>query len=182
MPDLALAAMTGASLALCLAGSVTAQEIYAGASAHDVDLGITACCSEHGVDIQAGVRTAPFGRLLGGEVRAYAMGSANTSGGLDFGSAGLALRYPFARHRYYVEAGLGAAYTDGSSVKFQASDDRLYLGSRLLFAPEVTLGWRMSERWALEANYTHLSHAQLAGRQNPGTDMLGLRLAYRMGR
>jgi hypothetical protein len=177
-PAVLAAAVGVASVAMPAA----AQEVFAGVAAHDIDLGITACCAESGADVQAGVRSAPLGRLLGGEVRGYAFGSVNTGGGLDFGAAGLALRYPFARERLYVQGGLGVAYTDGSRVKFQASPDRLYLGSRLLFEPEITLGWRVSERWALEGSYVHLSHAQLAGRQNPGTDMLGLRVAYRLGR
>lgn len=169
-----------ASTAL-LATSAQAGEIYAGASAHDIDLGITACCSESGVDVEFGARTEPFAHVLGGEVRGYVLGSVNTDGGLDFGAVGVALRYPLAGNRLYLQGGLGAAYTDGPTQKFQATNDRLYLGSRLLLEPEVTLGWHINDRWSAEAAYVHLSHAQLAGAQNPGTDQLGVRLAYRFG-
>jgi lipid A 3-O-deacylase len=177
-----IVATLGFVSAIALAHGARAQEVFAGAAAHDIDLGITACCSEHGVDVQVGARTAPFAHFIGGEVRAYVLGSANTSGGLDFGSVGLALRYPIADDRFYVQGGLGAALTNGSTLKFQATNDRLYLGSRVLFEPEVTVGWRLTHRWALEAAYSHLSHAQLAGAQNPGTDSLGLRLTWRTGR
>ena len=51
------------------------------------------------------------------------------------------------------------------------------LGSRVLFEPELALGWRASERLAVEARWMHISHAQLFdGKQNPGFDMMGLRL------
>jgi lipid A 3-O-deacylase len=175
-------AALGAVSVVAGAGAAHGQEVFAGAAAHDIDLGITACCSEHGVDVQIGARTAPFAHIIGGEVRGYVLGSANTSGGLDFGAVGVALRYPIADDRFYVQGGIGAALTNGSSVKFQATNDRLYLGSRVLFEPEVTVGWRLSHRLALEAAYTHLSHARLAGAQNPGTDSLGLRLTWRIGR
>jgi hypothetical protein len=39
---------------------------------------------------------------------------------------------------------------------------------------------RIDERISLEANWTHISHARLFnGSQNPGIDMMGVRLSYR---
>ena len=40
---------------------------------------------------------------------------------------------------------------------------------------------QLTPRWGLEASYVHLSHGQIAGRQNPGLDDVGLKLAYRFG-
>jgi lipid A 3-O-deacylase len=159
-----------------------AQEVFVGPAAHDVNVGLGPCCREHGTDVQFGVRGPPMGHWLGGEMRAYLLGSRDTSDGLDFGAVGLLLRYYSSGHRFYVQPGLGAAFTDGSSLRFQATPDRLYLGSRVLFEPEVHFGWQMSERMALEAGLTHLSHARIAGRQNPGTNMVGVRFVYRFGR
>ena len=48
--------------------------------------------------------------------------------------------------------------------------------SRLLFEPELGLGARINSRMTLEASWVHISHAQLAGRQNPGIDNIGARL------
>ena len=106
------------------------------------------------------------------------MGSLNTNGGVDFAAGGLEWRLHISR-RLYIQPALGAAVQDGDADQFQKSPNRLDLGSRFLFEPELSLGYRLSPRWAVELAYVHLSHAQLAGPQNPGMDDLGLRLIYR---
>lgn len=175
-------ARTGMAFALALAAATPAgaTEIFGGVFIHDVDLGLTACCSEGGANIQFGLRSDPLGRVLGGELRAYGLGSVNTDGGVAFAAAGLVVRYDLTPS-LYLQPGLGAAIHDGPGEKFQATNDRLYFGSRVLFQPELSLGWRMSERLSAELTWVHLSHAQLAGRQNPGTDDIGLRLVWRFG-
>jgi hypothetical protein len=35
---------------------------------------------------------------------------------------------------------------------------------------------------AVEASYIHLSHAKLAGAQNPGLDEVGVRFIFKLGR
>lgn len=172
--------------AACAVASITASpalagEVFAGAATHNLDIGIAVCCYERGADIQVGARTDPFARLLGGELRAHVLGSVNTAGGVDFGAVGLDLRYPLG-DRFYIAPGLGGAIHDGPGQKFQATNDRIYFGSRLLFEPELSLGWTMSSNWATELSYTHLSHAQLGGHHNPGMDQLGARVVYRFGR
>ena len=114
-------------------------------------------------------------------VLAYGEGSLNTGGGVDFGAVGLAWRIPLGR-RFYLQPGLGVAWQDGSGLKYEADTQHLYLGSRWLFEPQAALGYRVNARLAVELAYDHLSHAQLAGPQNPGMDDLGLRVAYRLGR
>ena len=57
---------------------------------------------------------------------------------------------------------------------------RTDLGSRILFEPELGLGYRISDRVAIEAAWVHVSHAQLLSRQNPGMDSIGLRLSFRL--
>lgn len=171
-----------AALGLGAVSPAAAQEVFAGVYAHDIDLGITVCCYEAGADIELGGRTAPLvdaGKW--GQLRLYALGSVNTSGGVDFGAAGAAWRVPLSS-RLYLQAGLGGAVQDGDADQFQRRPDHLDLGSRVLFEPEATLGWAFSRRWAAELSYVHLSHAQLAGPQNPGMDDLGARLVYRFGR
>jgi hypothetical protein len=105
----------------------------------------------------------------------------NTNGGTNFVNAGLEWQIGIADH-FYVAPAIGLAVHDGAVAKFQRRPEELNLGSRILFSPSVALGWRVSDRLAVEASYIHLSHAQLAGEQNPGLDEIGIRLAYRLGR
>ena len=167
--------------ALCLAAPAQAGEIFGGVAAHGVDLGLVAGRYEGGTDLVAGARTAPVARLLRADVRLHALVQVNINGGTDFAAAGASLRWPLGS-RAYIAPGLGIAVHDGHGGDFQRRPDRLYLGSRVLFEPELSLGVRLSERWAIEASYVHLSHAQLAGKQNPGLDTIGGRLVYRFGR
>ena len=57
---------------------------------------------------------------------------------------------------------------------------RTDFGSRVLFAPELGVGYQASERVAIEASWVHISNAQLLSRQNPGMDSVGIRLSYRL--
>jgi hypothetical protein len=172
----------GALAALAAAAMTTpasSAEIFVGAYAHDVNLGIAVCCYEHGTDVQLGLRSDPIVSLNGlGDLRAYALGSVNTQGGVDFAAAGLAWRLHLS-DQLYLQPALGAAVQSGDADRFQRSPDRLDLGSRFLFAPELSLGYRIAPTWAVELSYVHLSHAQLAGPQNPGLDDLGFQLIHR---
>ena len=162
-----------------IAASASAGELYGGLYTHGARIGITACCYEPGPDVEIGVMGD---RLKGlsryGDFRLYGLGSINTRGGVSFAAAGLAWRIPLG-HGFYLQPGLGGAVQTGSAVGYQQTPDRLYLGSRFLFEPQGSFGYAISPRWAVEASYVHLSHAQLAGPQNPGLDDLGLRLAWR---
>ena len=172
-----------ASLALaCAPLPAAAAEVFAGVAGHDVPLGVALCCYEKGADFEFGIRSDPLLHIFwSGEVRAYGFASANSSGGTNFAAAGLAIRFPIDGGRFYIQPALGAAVHDGPSAKFQATPDRIYFGSRTLFEPELSAGWVLSPKWAAELTYVHLSHGQLAGKQNPGLDDLGVRLAYRFG-
>jgi lipid A 3-O-deacylase len=46
----------------------------------------------------------------------------------------------------------------------------------VLFEPEIGIGTALSKRLSIEASWVHMSHAQLAGKENPGIDNLGMRL------
>jgi hypothetical protein len=178
-----LVAATFAILAAALSGvPASAAELFGGVAAHDVNLGISICCYEHGADVQFGVRSDPIVSLSHwGDLRLYAVGSANTDGGVDFGAAGIAWRLHLT-DRLYIQPGIGGAVQDGDADNYQRSPDHLDLGSRVLFEPEFSAGYRIAPKWAAELYYIHLSHAQLAGPQNPGMDDLGVRLIYRLGR
>ena len=69
----------------------------------------------------------------------------------------------------------------GRAKRINDWSTKLDLGSRVLFEPELSIGWKATERLSVEASWIHLSHAQLASRQNPGLGDLGVRLIYRYG-
>lgn len=171
---------------ICLSSSIAAPakaaEMFAGIATHDIDLGIADCCRATGRELQFGVRGGPVARVLKtGEVRPYLLGSINTGKGVSFAALGISLRFPLDQGRFYVQPGIGAAIHDGPDGDTPRANDRTYLGSRFLFEPELTVGWRFSERWAAELAFVHLSHAKFGGPLNPGLDTIGVRLAYRLG-
>lgn len=170
-----------AAAAFAAASPVAATEIYGGVFSHGAPLGVTVCCFEHGPDLELGAMTETLGPLARwGDFRLYGLTSANIGGGVSFAAAGLAWRWRLPG-RFYLQPGLGGAIQSGSAAGSQRTPDRLYLGSRFLFEPQGSLGYRVSARWAVEAVWTHLSHARLAGPQNPGLDDLGVRAVYRFG-
>jgi len=175
-----------------------AAEVFGGLYAHDIDDGISIGHSpEEGMQVVAGVRTS---RLEGlrplGAPQAHLLAGVNTTGGLHYAAVGLSWRAGLAAGgRLYLRPGIGvAAHTGKAGLpspfapgltpaerqrRRQAFDTRLDLGSRILFEPELALGWQAGERWAVELSWIHLSHAQLAGEQNPGLGDLGIRAVYR---
>jgi lipid A 3-O-deacylase len=176
--------------------SARAGEAFLGFYAHDVDDRISVSHSpESGWQVVGGVRSEQLEGLRAiGQPRAQLMAAVNTEGGINYAAAGLSWRFDLGNERFYLQPGIGAAIHSGkvdlpSSLEpglTQAEIDRrlavrrsnLDLGSRVLFEPELSLGWRATERLALELSWIHLSHAQLASRQNPGLGDLGLRAVW----
>ena len=78
-----------------------------------------------------------------------------------------------------MRPGIGVAVHTRSS-RGSANGLRTDLGSRILFEPELGVGYRLSDRVSVEASWVHLSHAQLLSRQNPGMDSFGVRLSWRL--
>jgi lipid A 3-O-deacylase len=181
MPQRSLA---GACLAVsisALPAATRAQEAFAGLFAHDVNIGVSAHSREAGADEQFGLRSGPWvdtGRW--GSLRGYVLGSVNDEGGVDFAAAGAAWRWALPRS-FYVQFGLGAAVQSGYADPFQRYPNRLDLGSRFVFEPELMLGYDLSRRWGAELGWAHVSNAGIS-RHNPGMDDLGARLVYRFGR
>lgn len=169
-----LAAVLAAGFA---ASPAAAQEVFAGVYVHGVDTPFTLRTEEEGTDIQAGVRFAPLESLAFiGKPAPYLTASVNTRGDTSFAGGGLG--WKLGAGPVYVRPGLGIVVHDGPSERFSAHDGkRTDLGSKVLFAPEVAIGTRLSDRVSLEASWVHVSHARLFNwGQNPGIDMMGLRL------
>ncbi|HWJ58373.1 MAG TPA: acyloxyacyl hydrolase [Sphingomicrobium sp.] len=156
--------------ATSFAAPATAGEVFGGLYVHDVDTPLTKSGIEHGSDIMLGVRSDRIGRT---PLQAYAFGALNTSGDTSYAAAGLSAKFG---DQIYVRPGVGIAIHNGSAKKFQdLTNDKIDFGSRVLFEPEVGVGFQISQRASVEASWVHMSHAQLFGRQNPGIDNFGVR-------
>ncbi len=180
-----------------VAGRALAGEVFVGAYAHDVDDGISYGKFEGGAQIVAGVRTTSLDELAFlGRPRVHLLAGVNTSGETSYLASGLAWRINVSQ-RVYVQPGIGLAVHTGR-VNLPSPDQpgltaqerqkrvndrqtRLDLGSRILFEPELSLGWKASDRLSLELSWIHLSHGRLAGHYNPGVADVGLRILYRYG-
>lgn len=154
-----------------------ADELFGGLLVHDVDTPITRSGIERGLDVQLGWRGERIGALgFIGSPEPYAFGSLNTQGATNFAAAGLSWTIG---GRLFVRPGVGLAIHDGPG-RVVPGDGRIDFGSRILFEPEVSIGYRVNPRLSVEASWVHLSHAQLFGGQNPGMDSIGARLSYRL--
>lgn len=178
-------------------GAAAAGEVFVGAYAHDVDDGISYGKFENGAQIVAGVRTTALDELsFIGRPRVHLLAGVSTAGGVNYVASGLAWRFDLGS-RLYVQPGVGLAVHDGR-VNLPSPDapgiapeerlkrlndfrTRLDLGSRVLFEPEISVGWKATRRLSMELSWIHLSHARLAGRYNPGVGDVGLRILYRYG-
>ncbi len=165
------------ALVLIAAAPADAAEVFGGILAHDVDSPLTKGGFEDGADLQIGWRGGRI-RALGfiGAPSPYAFGSIATGGDTHFAAAGLSWRIG---GRLFVRPGIGLAVhnrDDDGVVAGRRTD----LGSRILFEPELGIGYRISEDVSIEASWIHISHAQLLSRQNPGMDSVGLRLSVRL--
>ncbi|MBL8772701.1 MAG: acyloxyacyl hydrolase [Phenylobacterium sp.] len=183
--------------AILFAGPATAGEAFVGVYAHDIDDGISYGKFEDGAQIVGGVRTTALDELAFlGRPRVHLLAGLNTSGGVNYVASGLAWRFDLTK-RLYVQPGLGLAIHDGR-VAFPSPDEpgispaerlkrlndfqtKLDLGSRVLFEPELSIGYKATRRLSLELSWIHLSHGRLAGRYNPGVGDVGLRVLYRYG-
>lgn len=164
---------------LVAAAPAQAQEVWGGLFAHAVDTPLTFETDEGGADVQVGVRASPIEALHAiGSPSPYAIASINTRGDTSFVGAGLS--WTIGKHRLYLRPGIGLIVHDGPRERINANRLHTELGSRVLFEPELGLGYRVTRSLAVEANWTHISHAQLFNaRQNPGIDMWGVRVNVR---
>ena len=166
-----------AGLAMLASGPADAQELFGGILAHDIDSPLTLGGREDGADIQLGWRGERIRALSAiGAPSPYAFGSLHTGGDTHFAAAGLSWRIG---GRLFARPGIGLAVhsrrNDGVADGFRTD-----LGSRILFEPELGVGYQVSERVSIEASWVHISNAQLLSSQNPGMDSVGIRLSYRM--
>ena len=171
-----------ALLALLLVAAPTsgvrAADLFLGVLAHDVKTPFTLGGFEDGADVQIGWRGERIRALSAiGSPSPYIFGSLSTAGGTDFAAAGLSWRIGGT---LYVRPGLGIAIHHRDRLIVGDDGFRRDLGSRLLFEPEIGVGYQLAEAVSLEATWVHISQAQLFSGQNPGMDSIGVRLNYRL--
>jgi hypothetical protein len=169
--------LLAAFFVLVAAVPAQASELFGGVLAHDVDSRLTRGGFEDGVDLQLGWRGSGIARLRAlGSPSPYVFVSVATGGETHFAAAGVSWRIG---RRLFVRPGVGLAVHNRDSDGV-INGRRTDFGSRILFEPELGVGWQISERVAVEAAWIHLSHAQLFGPQNPGMDSIGVRLSVRL--
>ena len=154
---------------LAMAAPAQAGELFGGLYVHDIDTPLTKSGFESGMDVQLGWRGGKIGRT---PLQPYVFGALNTAGETNYAAAGLSAKFG---ESFYVRPGLGIAVHSGSAGNFQRTD-KIAFGSRILFEPELGIGFKVNDRVSVEGSWVHMSHAQLFGRQNPGIDNIGVRL------
>ena len=170
-----LAAVFGAALfAAAIPGAAHAAELFGGLHVHDVKTPLDDAGLESGLDVSLGIRGDTIGHLWHGALQPYAFAAVNTAGNTNYGAVGISARYELG-HNWYFRPGIGIAVHTGSAGKFYRTD-KIAFGSRVLFEPEIGLGTQLNKNLSIEASWVHMSHGQLAGKENPGIDNLGVRL------
>lgn len=169
-----------AALAACCAAPAHAGELFAGLYAHAVETPLSLNSGESGADIELGYRAEPTAALRAiGSPAPYAFVSVNTAGDTDFLAAGLAWKVELGP--VYVRPGVGLSFNNGPERRVDGDGTRTDLGSRVLFAPEFGIGVALGRGASLEASWVHISGARIFNsEQNPGIDMIGLRLNQRL--
>lgn len=161
-----------------LPAPAAAREVFVGVLAHGVDTPLTKPIGEHGTDYQIGVRGDPIVNAGIATISPYVLGSINSRGNTSFVSGGLALKLSAAG--FFFRPALGIAVHTGPGYRVGADDYRTDLGSRVLLEPEIGVGFRVLPRLTAEFQWTHLSHARIFSNQNPGLDMMGMRLSLKL--
>ena len=162
--------------AAAVPAGASAAELFGGVHVHDVKTPLDDAGIESGFDLSLGVRGGTVAHLWKASLQPYAFAAVNTAGNTNYAAIGIAAKFPLGQN-WYIRPGLGAAVHDGSAGKYYRTD-KIAFGSRVLFEPELGIGTQISRRISAEASWVHMSHGQLAGKENPGIDNIGLRLNF----
>ena len=193
---------TAAAAVLAVAAPACASEVFVGVYKHDVTfignaVGLGAAGREDGVDVHLGYRTNKLENLRWlGKPQVHTMVSINSKNTSNFVAAGFDWKIELGQPGgFYFRPGMGLAYTDGKAGLPPANAPNLtpeerarrtYLyyhridfGSKVLFEPELALGYQVSDKVSVELSYTHLSNGQIFHQgKNQGLDDAGVRLVY----
>lgn len=166
---------------LLQAHQVHAEEIYAGAAFNGVNTPFSLDIDEEGANIILGVRGNPekgLERL--GSPSLYIFVAVNDGDDTSFVAGGLSWHIDIAK-KLYFRPGIGIALQGRTAERFRLSDGRRTdLGSAVLFEPELILGYEISDKISAEITWQHISHATIFSGQNPGIDLMGARIAFKI--
>lgn len=169
------------AIALLHAAPAMAEEFFLGSAYNGVDTPFTLDADEHGKDVQFGFRGNPEkGLEKFGSPSLYVQGSVNVDGYTSWVSGGISWKIG---HRFYARPGIGLAYHDRNTIRSHlvgTKHIRTDLGSSILFQPEIILGAKLTDDLSAEFAWTHISNAHILSNQNPGVDMMGLRIVIKM--
>ncbi|KQY29397.1 deacylase [Caulobacter sp. Root1455] len=192
-----------ACAAVAVAAPAFAGEAFIGVYKHDVTfvgnaVGLGAAGREDGVDVHLGYRTNKIESLRWlGKPQVHAMLSVNSENTSNFVAAGFDWKINLGKPGgFYLRPGMGLAYTDGKAglppanapnltPEERARRTELYytridFGSKVLFEPELALGYDFNDHWSGELSYVHLSNGQVFHQgKNQGLDDAGVRLVYK---
>ena len=168
--------LCAALIAAAPSSAHAAGEVFGGVLAHAVDTPLSLDSGkEDGVDVELGYRGERLGRT---PFQPYVLAHVNLNGETSFAAAGLSAKFGDA---FYVRPALGIAVHNGSAANStHVGHDHIDFGSRILFAPEVSVGARIGARASIEASLVHFSHATLFSSQNPGIDNIGARFNWKL--
>jgi lipid A 3-O-deacylase len=163
------------------------EQLRLGILAHDVNnLGDGDKESGADLEFEALFRKSHALRFLGAP-RVQATFALNTAGDTNFGGAGLSWDRRFSP-RWYGELQFGFAYHDGvvdeppGPAGDRERENRLILGSRVLFRWSAAVGRRLDERWNVAVEWVHLSNGDVLGDGlNEGINAAGQRFGRRLG-
>ena len=114
-----------------------------------------------------------------GKPAPYLIGSLNSAGDTSFAGAGLS--WKLGAGRVYARPEIAVVVHDGPRLRIAPDGTHTELGSRVLFAPGLGVGARVTPRLSLEASWVHISQGRVFDRrQNPGIDMWGARLNWKL--
>lgn len=174
-----IAILAAGFAAAAIATPAQADEVFVGGYVHGVDTPFSLeVADQDGASFQLGYRFDPVEGAL--DLEPYVIASLNTEGDSSFVGIGISRKFDIGP--IYLRPGVGLVLQDQSGVQLDPDTlRRKDLGSQVLFEPEIAIGADLSERVSIEASWVHLSHAQLFdSEQNPGVDMMGLRLNLKL--
>ena len=166
-----------ASAVLLLAATPAhAGELFGGIYKHAVDTPLSLSGGdEKGVDLQLGYRFDGLGRT---GLQPYAFAALNSAGDTHYAAAGISYRFG---SKVYVRPGIGLAVHTGSANEFEIpGNGEIEFGSRILFEPELGVGYQANERLSVEASWVHMSQGTIFSGQNPGIDNIGVRVNLKL--
>ena len=170
------------------------SEARLGLAAHGLDLNGGEDAPEGGANVSAELLfTSPkiFRYIL--QPRPFVHGSLNTRGDTSFYGLGLAWEQHVFQDRAFGEFDFGVVRHDGiidlppadDPAFMDIAENRNLLGARYLFRISIGVGYKLSDRWRVQAFYEHLSNGLLLNGEstdrNQGLDNVGVRIGYRFG-